>query len=84
MAGDFECAAGDTGADVDQPSQLEINIAKTAALTAGWYLVDPETLEPILEDDRPMPCTLENARELYSLPLTTTLNIFMYLTSVFI
>lgn len=48
------------------PSQLEINIAKCAALTAGWHLVDPETLEPIDE-----PCTIENARELYSLPLTT-------------
>src|SRR4249920_1769462 len=49
----------------DQPSQLEINIAKCAALTAGWHLVDPETLEPNEE-----PCTVENARELYSLPLT--------------
>ena len=47
-------------------SQIEINIAKCAALTAGWHLVDPETLEPIDE-----PCTIENARELYSLPLTT-------------
>jgi hypothetical protein len=51
---------------VDQPSQIEINIAKCAALTAGWHLVDPETLEPIDE-----PCTAENAKELYSLPLTT-------------
>lgn len=51
---------------VEQPTQLEINIAKCAALTAGWYLVDPETLDPIDE-----PCTVENAKELYSLPLTT-------------
>lgn len=50
----------------DLPSQMEINIAKCAALTAGWHLVDPQTLEPIDE-----PCTVENARELYSLPLTT-------------
>jgi hypothetical protein len=48
------------------PSQIDINIAKCAALTAGWHLVDPETLEPIDE-----PCTLETAKELYSLPLTT-------------
>ena len=51
---------------IDQPTQLEINIAKCAALTAGWHLVDPETLEAIDE-----PCTIENARELYSLPLTS-------------
>lgn len=50
----------------EQPTQFEINIAKCAALTAGWHLVDPETLEVIDE-----PCTIENARELYSLPLTT-------------
>jgi hypothetical protein len=50
----------------DQPTQLEINIAKCAALTAAWHLVDPETLEPIDE-----PCTAENAKEFYSLPLTT-------------
>ena len=50
----------------DLPTQLEINIAKCAALTAGWHLVDPETLEPIDE-----PCTIEAAKELYSLPLTT-------------
>ncbi len=50
----------------DQPTQMELNIAKTAALTAGWHLVDPETLEPIDE-----PCTVENAAELYLLPLTT-------------
>jgi hypothetical protein len=51
---------------IEQPSQLEINIAKCAALTACWYLVDPETLEAI-----DVPCTVENAKELYSLPLTT-------------
>ncbi len=51
---------------IEQPQQIEINIAKCAALTAAWHLVDPETLEPIDE-----PCTLENAKELYSLPLTS-------------
>ena len=51
---------------IDQPTQLEINIAKCATLTAGWHLVDPESLEAIDE-----PCTVENAKELYSLPLTT-------------
>jgi hypothetical protein len=50
----------------DLPTQLEVNIAKCAALTAGWHLVDPETSEPIDE-----PCTVEAAKELYSLPLTT-------------
>lgn len=50
----------------DLPTQLEVNIAKCAALTAGWHLVDPETLEPIDE-----PFTVENANELYSLPLTS-------------
>lgn len=51
---------------IEQPTQLEVNIAKCAALTAAWHLVDPESLEPIEE-----PCTVENAKELYSLPLTT-------------
>jgi hypothetical protein len=51
---------------IDQPSPLDVNIAKCAALTAGWHLVDPETSEVIDE-----PCTVENAKELYSLPLTT-------------
>lgn len=48
-----------------QPSQHEHNIAKTAALTAGWYLVNPDTLDQINE-----PCTPENALELYSMPDT--------------
>lgn len=52
--------------NIEQPTQLEINIAKCAALTADWHLVDPETLNPIDE-----PCTVENAKELYSLPMTT-------------
>jgi hypothetical protein len=58
---------------IDQPSQIDINIAKCAALTAGWHLVDPDTLDPILEEEtgEPIRCTLENAKELYSLPLTT-------------
>ncbi len=56
---------------IEQPQQIEINIAKCAALTAAWHLVDPETLEPILEDGKPLPCSTENAKELYSLPLTS-------------
>lgn len=45
------------------PTQFEHNIAKAAALTTAWYLVNPDTQEPIDE-----PCTLENAQELYALP----------------
>ncbi len=52
--------------NIEQPQQIDINIAKCAALTAAWHLVDPETSEVIDE-----PCTFETARELYSLPLTT-------------
>ncbi|MEZ0060913.1 hypothetical protein ABIF26_006456 [Bradyrhizobium elkanii] len=48
----------------EMPTQEEQRIAKCAALTAGWYLVDPEKLEQIEE-----PCTRENALELYSLPM---------------
>ncbi|SDC06538.1 hypothetical protein SAMN05216337_1001166 [Bradyrhizobium brasilense] len=44
------------------PTDYERNIAKAAALTTGWYLVNPETLEHMDE-----PCTLENAQELYAL-----------------
>jgi hypothetical protein len=51
---------------IDQPTQLEINIAKCAALTAGWHLVDPDTLDPI-----DVPFTIENAKDLYSRPMTT-------------
>lgn len=51
---------------IEQPTQIEINIAKCAALTAAWHLVDPETLEPI-----DVPCNADEAKELYSLPLTT-------------
>ncbi len=42
---------------------LDINIAKCAALTDSWYLVDPLTLEQI-----DVPCTPENAVDLYSAP----------------
>lgn len=48
---------------VDPDDALEKNIAKCAALTAGWYLVDRLTLEPI-----DVPCTAENAADLYSPP----------------
>lgn len=42
---------------------LDQNIAKCAALTDSWYLVDPVSLEPI-----DVPCTAENAVDLYSAP----------------
>jgi hypothetical protein len=48
---------------VDEVDQLEQNIAKCAALTKAWYLVDPVSLEKI-----DVPCTAENAKELYSAP----------------
>jgi hypothetical protein len=51
---------------VDAPADpVERNIAKCAALTASWYLVDPDTQEQIAVD-----CTPENAKEFYSLPAT--------------
>lgn len=40
--------------------QLEENVAKCAALTKSWHLVDPGSREVI-----DVPCTLENAAELY-------------------
>ena len=40
---------------------LEQNIAKLALLTKSWFLVDPVTREVI-----DVPCTPDNARELYS------------------
>lgn len=39
----------------------EVSVAKCARLTTGWYLVDPDTREPI-----DVECTAENALELYS------------------
>ncbi len=48
---------------VDPDDQLEKNIAKCAALTSGWYLVDRTTGESI-----DVPCTMENAIDLYSPP----------------
>lgn len=44
---------------------VERNIAKCAALTTAWYLVDPDTQERIDVD-----CTPDNAKEFYSLPAT--------------
>ncbi|GEM_PF-2107430 len=43
--------------------QLEENIQKCAALTKAWHLVDPATREVI-----DVPCTAENAAELYAVP----------------
>lgn len=48
---------------VEQDDALEANMALAASLTVGWYLVDRMTLEPI-----DVPCTPENAADLYSPP----------------
>ena len=48
---------------VEGEDQLDENINKCAVLTAGWYLVDPATKEAL-----DVPCTAENAVELYSAP----------------
>lgn len=48
---------------VEQDDQLELNIAKCAVLTDGWYLVDRLTGDPI-----DVPCTVDNAADLYSPP----------------
>ena len=48
---------------VDPDDALEENIAKCAALTDSWYLVDRVTGEAI-----DVPCTPENAADLYSPP----------------
>jgi hypothetical protein len=48
---------------VEQDDALEKNIAKCAMLTDDWYLVDRLTREPI-----DVPCTTENAADLYSPP----------------
>jgi hypothetical protein len=48
---------------VEGDDQLEENINKCAVLTKAWYLVDPATREEIA-----VPCTAENAVELYSAP----------------
>lgn len=47
--------------DFEPPDDLATNQQKCAALTKGWHLVDPVTLDPIDE-----PCTRENAVALYS------------------
>lgn len=49
--------------ETDVPDPLESNIAKCAALTKDWHLVDPQTLEPLNE-----PCTPQSALECYSDP----------------
>ncbi len=48
---------------VDPDDALEENIAKLAVLTDSWYLVDRVTGEVI-----DVPCTPENAADLYSPP----------------
>ncbi|MEH2508694.1 hypothetical protein V1291_000048 [Nitrobacteraceae bacterium AZCC 1564] len=47
----------------EPPDQLDENIQKAAVLTKSWHLVDPSTSEVI-----DVPCTRENAIELYSSP----------------
>lgn len=51
------------GRSADLPDQFETNIAKAAKLTKAWHLVDPMSGEVI-----DVPCTAENAVELYSEP----------------
>lgn len=46
---------------VEPTDQLELNVAKCAALTKSWHLVDPANGEVI-----DVPCNAENAAELYS------------------
>lgn len=47
---------------------LEQMQAKLARLTRSWYLVDPATGDPVVgADGQAIPCTEENAKELYSL-----------------
>lgn len=46
---------------IEQDDQLEVNMAKCAALTDSWYLVDRVSGDPI-----DVPCTPENAADLYS------------------
>ncbi|WP_445488592.1 hypothetical protein [Rhodopseudomonas sp. RCAM05734] len=48
---------------VEPDDALDANMATCAVLTAEWYLVDRLTREPI-----DVPCTPENAAELYSAP----------------
>lgn len=48
---------------VEQDDVLEENMALAAFLTAGWYLVDRMTGDPI-----DVPCTPEAAADLYSPP----------------
>jgi hypothetical protein len=55
--------AARTRGGVPDVDQFEENAAKCAALTKGWYLVDPITKEPI-----DVACNRQNALELYTEP----------------
>ncbi len=55
--------AARTRGGVPDVDVLEENVAKCAALTRDWYLVDPVTREQI-----DVPCSRSNAVELYSAP----------------
>lgn len=59
----FRKKAARTRGGMPDFDQLEENVAKCAALTKGWYLVDPVTREKI-----DVECTRANALELYSEP----------------
>lgn len=48
---------------VEGADQLEENIAKASVLVKSWHLVDPVTKEAL-----DVPCTKENASELFSAP----------------
>lgn len=54
-----EAAAGNLS---EEPDAAMVRKRKTARLTRGWLLIDPET-----GDKLDVPCTEENARELYLL-----------------
>ncbi len=53
--------------DIEIQDQFDANIAKCAALTKSWHLVDPTTLDPI---DEPCTITAEESAEVESLPFT--------------
>lgn len=61
--------------DFELPDNLEDNFARCAAVTKSWHLVDPASLDPL-----DVPCTRENALELYSEPGLNWLFVQAWLT----
>lgn len=55
-----EVAAGNL---TQEPDQMVVRQRKAARLTRGWLLIDPDTGEKL-----DVPCTEDNARELYTSP----------------